>query len=532
MGMSLQWFLARTVPADTAAVGEAILPLDNVYRQVGDHFDALFPPEGDFAAMYDPHGRSALPPLLCALVTVFQMLEQVPDRQAAQFVVSRLDWKYALHLPLAYGGFHFTDLSAFRQRLLAHAQERRLFDQVLERLHGLGLVQARGRMRSDATHVLGLVERLSQLEVVSESLRVALRAVREVAAAWVDQALPASFQDTYGHEQHEYGLSQAQVRQQLIQAGRDGFWFLAQVDHQAPAPAPQLPEVATLRQVLRQQFPQGPQEPPARQRPTGQDVIESPHEPEARYGTKRGQGWLGYKVQVTETCDPHTPHLIVDLEATGALDNDAPQLPAIQDRLAARDLLPAEQQVDQGYMSGEHLVKSAQRGIDLVGLPLADTQGPPGFRQTDFAIDVAAQVARCPAGHTPRVWATKRDPGGGPPYLQIRFPAATCQACPFFGVCTPSRQGRSLTLHPYRAALLARRAEAETDAFRQRLHLRAGIEGTISELVRAHGLRHARYRGLAKLRLQGYFTALAANLKRLARWWRLPHPLAPTWAAA
>jgi hypothetical protein len=348
---------------------------------------------------------------------------------------------------------------------------------------------------------------------------MALQAVNELAPDWVRQMLPASFQEAYSHPQSEYGLSQAQVRSRLVQAGQDGFWFLAQLEQSAPLELRQLPEVSTLRTVLAQQFPQGPHKPPAPKRPTGREVIESPHEPEARFAIKRGQGWIGYKVQITETCDADLPHLIVDLEATAALDNDAPQLPAIQQRLQARDLLPAEQQVDQGYMSGEHLVKSAELGINLLGIPLADTQAPAGFRQTDFAVDVAARQALCPAGHANRVWSEKQDPQGRPPQILIRWAAATCQTCPFFGRCTHSPQGRSLTLHPYRAALLARRAEVQTEAFRQKLHLRAGIEGAISELVRMHGLRKARYRGLAKQRLQNYFIALAANLKRLARWW-------------
>ena len=108
--MSLQWALSREVPADIAAVGQAVLKPDNVYRQVGEHFDALFP-RRECLCRHVRHARpGAIPPLLAALVTVFQMLEKVPDRQAAEFVASRLDWKYALHLPLAYPGFHFTDL--------------------------------------------------------------------------------------------------------------------------------------------------------------------------------------------------------------------------------------------------------------------------------------------------------------------------------------------------------------------------------------------------------------------------------------
>ena len=443
--MSLQWSLSRQVPADTAAIGQVVLKEGNVYRQIGDRFDELFPQESEFASLYDTCGRGAMPPLLMALVTVFQMLEKLPDRVAAEHVASRIDWKYALHLPLAYAGFDWSDLLAFRTRLWEHQQERLLYDKFLAQLQTLGLIKRRGKMRTDSTHVLAVVERLSQLELVSESIRLALQAVHELAADWVAQLLPASFQEAYSQPQSEYGLSQAQVRSRLVQAGQDGFWFLAQLDRSAPAAVRQLAAIGILRNVLEQQFPQGPHEPPAQKRPTGAGVIESPHEPAARFSSKRGQGWIGYKVQVTETCDADRPHLIVDLEATGALDNDAPQLPEIQQRLQARDLLPAEQQVDQGYMSGEHLVKSAQLGINLLGIPLADTQAPADFRQTDFSIDVPARQAVCPAGHVNQVWSEKQNPQGEPPQLLIRFAGATCQACPYFGCCTQSPQGRSLT---------------------------------------------------------------------------------------
>ena len=117
------------------------------------------------------------------------------------------------------------------------------------------------------------------------------------------------------------------------------------------------------------------------------------------------------------------------------------------------------------------------------------------------------------------MWSEHPVPGAPALQVKLRFDAPTCQACPFFGQCTSSSQGWSLTLHPYRALLAQRRAEAQSEDFKNRLHLRAGIEGTLSELVRGHRLRWARYRGQAKLRLQTYFTAIAVNLKRVTRWW-------------
>lgn len=93
-----------------------------------------------------------------------------------------------------------------------------------------------------------------------------------------------------------------------------------------------------------------------------------------------------------------------------------------------------------------------------------------------------------------------------------------CRTCPFFGPgrCTDKPRGRTLALNRYHDVIQARRQESATEAFRQEMHLRAGIEGTISELVRGHGVRRTRYRGKAKTQLQASFTAVAANLKRLA----------------
>ena len=519
--MSLQWELSREVPADTAEVVEPLLKPDNIYRQIGERFDELLPQESEFACMYQNTGRGAISPLLLGLVTVFQMLEKLPDRVATRFVVSRLDWKYALHLPLSYAGCHYSDLCAFRERLLEHGQERLLFDRFLKRLVELGLIQPRGKMRTDSTHVLAVVERLSQLELVQESLRVAVEAIAAVAPEWVEGHVSQAFLEAYESPVNEYGLSQAKVQARLKQVGRDGFWLLAQVERSAPAAVLELEEVANLRRVLGEQFPGGPGSPPAKKRPTG-DVIESPHEPEARRGQKRGQAWTGYKVQVTETCDEDVPRLIVDLEPTSALEGDSPQVAAIQARLERQGTPAGEQLVDQGYMSGGNIAASAARGVELVGLPLEDTKGAVGFRQADFHLDEPARQAICPAGERSAVWSERQRRPGEPPSIQVRFCGQTCQACVHFGVCTQSRQGRSLTLHPYRQVLQARRQEASSEGYRHRLRLRAGVEGTISELTRAHGLRQARYRGLAKLRLQGLFTALAADLKRLARWWSAP----------
>ncbi len=514
----IKWQLSRVVPADTAAIGQVLLRTTDVYRQIGDRFDELMPSESIFRPLYSYKGRGAVSPLLLALVTILQMMEKLPDRIAARYVVTRLDWKYALHLPIGYLGFSFTDLHDFRQRLLEHGQERLMFDQVVARLKALGLVKEHGKVRTDATHVVALLNRLSQLELVRESIRMALDALSVVAPDWVNETVPAFFSETYGERQNDYRLSDSKVASQLLQAGRDGFWFVAQVERSAPAEARRLPEVGTLRTVLEQQFPQGPESGPTKDRPAGRGVIETPHDPEARGSKKRHQSWVGYKSHITETCNEGLPSAIVDVEVTDATEGDNDQLPAIQKRLAEREMQPGEQIVDQSYMSGPNLARSAGQGIDLVGRPEQDHGAPEGYRQADFQIDEEKKEAVCPAGHKSVVWSEKPVGDDERCRIEIRFDRKTCQKCPAFGVCTKSSQGRSLRLNPYRDLLEACRARVKTEEFQQEFRLRSQIEGSISELIRGYDARHSRYRGRAKNRLQACFTATAVNLKRVIRW--------------
>ncbi|RPJ19124.1 MAG: transposase, partial [Planctomycetaceae bacterium] len=396
--MSLQRPLCRFVPPDIALVCRAKLPSDSPFRLIGDSYAEFVPFEHEFAVMYEDTGRGAVSPVLLSLVTVFQMLENVPDRVAAEFVIFRLDWQYALHLPLDYAGFHFSVLSDFRQRLLEHGKERFVFDHLVQRFVALGFIKRRAKVRTDSTHIVGVVERLQQTELVTESLRVALAAAHKAAPSWVERTLPVVFREQYQRPLNTYGMGNDETHRQLVQAGRDSFWFLGLVEQSAPQGVRDLAAVATLRTVLSQQFPDGPDAPPARRRPTGSAVIESPHEPDARFATKRGQSHIGYKMQVTETYDEGLPHLIADMEPTNALANDSPELQNIQGRLQEREIVPKEQQIDQGYMSGENLARSAEQGTELLGMPLEDTQGPQGFRQADFAIDEADKKVQCPAG--------------------------------------------------------------------------------------------------------------------------------------
>jgi len=515
--MCLKTPFPQEIPAETRRVVEPLLKAGNLYRLVGQEAEHLVD-EARLAQLYDTEGRPGVNPVILALVTVFQYVEKLPDRQAADMSALRLDWKYALRQELSWGGFHYSDLCNFRKRLLREGQIQVVFEGVVSYLRERGYLKGRGQQRTDATHVLGNVARLSRLEVVWETLRLAVSALVSADAPWTLRWLPASYVESYSQRRMDYRLSTEEVQQQLRQAGQEGYWLLDQVEAHGDEVLRQLPEITLLRRVLDEQF-ERPDDGSAHPRPDGDctgDVISSPHDPEVRYGSKGKIEWRGYKLQVTETAEEtQAVQFITDVTVTSTLETDNRSLAAIQDRLAQRDLAPARQYVDQGYTSGATLEASQRRGIDLRGYIPDDTHKPAGFRLGDFVLDLAAHTATCPAGRAARAFKPVCRATGSVVY-RVTF-GAGCRACPHFGICTTNQRGRTLDLSPYHATIQARRQLAADPAFQVEMHARAAIEGTLSELVRAHGARRARYRGRSKALLQAYFTAAATNLKRLAR---------------
>ena len=119
------------VPEDTTLVAKAAFPKGNLYMQMRDVLGSIYDDE-DFSGLFEVRGRPAITPWRLALVTVMQFSEGLSDRQAAEAVRARIDWKYALGLELTDPGFNFSVLSEFRTRLVEGGKERLLLEKLLE----------------------------------------------------------------------------------------------------------------------------------------------------------------------------------------------------------------------------------------------------------------------------------------------------------------------------------------------------------------------------------------------------------------
>jgi transposase len=519
-------------------VARAAFAKGTLAMRVRDELPGLFA-DAEFASAFGVRGKPGISPGQLALVTVLQFAENLTDRQAADAVRGRIDWKYALGLELTDSGFDHTVLTGFRQRLIDHGLEEKVLDLLLARLSELGVLKAGGRQRTDSTHVLAAVRSVNRLEFLAETLRAALEALAAAAPDWLATRIDAEWVTRYGARMDSYRLPAGQDKRtkMVVQVGTDGFGLLEAI-HAADAPVwlREIPAVVILRTVWIKQYHrtinEGIQEvawreekdlPPSRQR------ICSPYDTDARYATKRGSGWEGYKVHLTETCDDAAetglPHVVTNVATTDATVTDVERLEQIHTDLDRRDLLPREHIVDAGYTSAQLLI-GAQRdfGITLLG-PLridnsqqARTGG--GFDRTAFTIDWDNQRVTCPQGVTNAIWSecTER----GRESIVVRFPVTACQSCPVRPQCTRStRTGRQLMLRPrdIHDAVERARTEHTTDEWKQRYAIRAGIEGTIHQAVATTDIRRSRYLGLPKTHLAHVFTATAINLIRLDAWW-------------
>jgi transposase len=525
--MSLWPRPAQEIPELTVRVARAAFPSGTLATRLRDSLGPVFE-DAQFSDLFAKRGHPSLPPGRLALVSVLQFAENLTDRQAAEAVRARLDWKYALGLQLTDPGFDASVLCEFRARLLAGDDAERLLEILLEHLKQAGLLGKGGRARTDSTRVLAAVRTLNRLELVTETLRAALEVLAIAVPAWLAGFAPQEWYDRYERKADAFRLpvGDGPREEYALTVGRDGFALLTAL-HEAAAPAGvrDLPAVQMLRQVWVQHYTREDDEVIWRkdkQLPPGRVLIRSPFDPEARVSTKRGSRWTGYKVHLTETCEPDAPHIITHIATSESTTTDVEATDDVHQTLAERELLPEVHLVDTGYTSAQLLV-SARRdhGVELLGpvhLPTTrQARENAGFDLPSFTIDWENRQVTCPRGAKTTRW--HEAVRGGYPVIETAFHPRDCGPCPVRTSCTDSKaRGMSFHIREHYEALVRARAQQETEEWKERYKHRAGIEGTVSQAVARCGMRRTRYIGLHKTHLQHVMTACAVNLVRIDAW--------------
>ena len=364
------------IPSETARIARAAMPKGNVYMMMYEQLGQLYV-DRDFQSLFPAEcGQSAISPAKLALITIMQFAEGLSDRQTAEAVRTRIDWKYALGLELTDAGFDYSVLSEFRDRLITTGQESQLLEIMLSQFKQKKLLKSRGRQRTDSSHVLAAIRRLNRLECVGETLRHALNDLAKAAPQWLKALVTQDWFDLYGarFEQYRLPTQKAEQEQLALRIGTDGHHILSALyDPQTPQKLRQIESVEILRQVWVQQYSFVNaqlvwRQPNTTGVPPNKLCIESPYDPQARNRTKRDINWTGYTVHLTETCDEQTPNFITHVETTQATIPDGALTQKIHGCLAAKELLPKEHLLDTAYVDAQHLVTSqSEYEITLVG---------------------------------------------------------------------------------------------------------------------------------------------------------------------
>jgi hypothetical protein len=538
--MSLPEFSTQSYLFSTAALSSSLFPKDDRYRLFATLvYPRLVKVRPKLAAGYcADDGRAAIEPVLLFGVSILQFLDGEPDRAAVEMIRYHAGWNFALNRQLGDPAFHPTTLVNFRQRLLDHDLSGVGFQAILDGLVEAGLVARQTRQRLDSTQMFARVSRMSRLECVRETLRLALEELATTAGNVPRPDWWSVLLERYVESKLDYRAETAVLRQKMNTAGVDAAQLLAWVRQLSDPATAKGQQLKLLERVFNEHFELNQEGQPQQREAQPPGAVQNPHDPEAQWAAK-GQGkhrkeHVGYKVQVAETVSEATVNkgeptanfitAVVTQSATASDDAGLPQVEQQQAQLGLEK--PTEWYLDGAYVSAERLAQAQAEGRQLIGPAQPAPKKDGRFSVEEFQVSVEERRAVCPAGQTSTQCSRLEEEATHKITYRFEF-TSHCPNCSLRDRCLGKDQRhRTITVGQYHTHLQARRHEQRTEAFKIKAQRRNAIEGTQSELVRAHGLRRARYLGLAKAGLQTYFAAAACNLKRWVRRaaWQLAQP--------
>ncbi len=465
----------------------------------------------DFKDMYSDKGRNANSPKLNMYTMILQLNEHIPDRAAARNVVFRLDWKYALNLEVDYKGFHFSNLSNFRKRLIENEAEGMVFERFIKELEEKGFIKRSGKQRIDATKILGHIDDISKYECIGESMRITLLYLKKNHEE-VYKKIEKKLREKYSKKISDFRMTESEKARKFKKIGEDYLLIKRIIEKNKLNETKS--EIKRFNKIFSENFDivNGKAEKTKRK---VKKKICSPHDPEVNIGKHGAKTWKGYKMQILETAEEGGENFILHVEATPSTEHDSVALERILDKEIETEKAPEKIYGDSAYITGDTIQKARDKGIELMGPMKKESSKGNKFKQEKFEINLETKIAVCPGNKKSKRFSHGKDRHGRPEL--ILYFGEQCQTCPLKNKCTENKRGRTLKI-PYHFNLIReRRVLQKTKEFKKEMYNRNAIEGTISELVRKHGIRTARYVGIIKTNLQLIFSALALNVKRFIK---------------
>jgi len=500
---------------DTDFICEQLILQDSFYRKFREKVVPLIDDEM-FSSMYcSDNGRPPISPALLAMATILQFHKNLSDREMERACMFDIEIKYALGLKLNERPFDHSSLGDFRNRLLEHGKEKEIFDHILQELVNQGVVGKDEVQRIDATHILADIAIPNMVVMVKKGVRGILnplskrhKSVHKIISELID--LSDYTRIAVNHDvdgRHDMDKK----NEKLVQIVEDARAVLRHAEKITNDPIVSK-RVAVLKRILRERITEDEngktKEIPKQERKP--DLIVSPVDPDARHGAKtRTHKFHGYKANLTETVNSR---FITNIKVTQGNKPDG--LTTVENVTEQRDkgLVPVKLIGDTAYSDGIFRKELNDNGTTLVApLRMMNERTKSIFTKNMFKYDEEKNMIICPRG----VKAKQTFKDHKRNRRVFHFPMSRCNRCDVQQKCTNAKEGRrTMSISSYHKELMEAEKYNRTEQFKEDIKLRQPIEGKISELKRYHGLTRTRYRGLNKVGLQCYFSAVAVNIKR------------------
>jgi len=502
---------------DTDFLCEELIPEDSFYRKFKELVSPLIRDQ-DFESMYcTNNGRPAISPALLAMATILQMQKNLSDREMERACMFDLEIKFALGLGIDERPFDHSSLGDFRKRLLENGKEKKIFDKILKKLVKDGLIEHDEIQRVDATHVIANIAIPTMITLVKkgtyEILKILKKSHEKIFTEVIHIINEAEYTKEVINHDPPRKMTPEKKRDKLVKVVDEALAVLKLVKDIEDV---QLQEkVEILKRILQEHIKDGddgrPEEKKYKEKPS--DLLVSPVDPDARFGCKaKGKDlkfkFHGYKANIMETVKSR---FITSIDAIGGNRHDSTTLVNQSKEQKTFGLAPVKMIGDAAYSFAAHRKELHDLGTQLVSpLGIRNTKTRAVLPKSMFIYDRENDILKCPMNVTTSAYTL--DKKG---IKNFRFPMSKCLRCPLVEICTKAEEGRRVVgISPEHEVLMEADRYNLTDEFKKDMKLRSPVEGKISELARRHDLRHARYRGLKKMKLQCYFTAAVINIKR------------------
>ena len=500
---------------DAEYVCEQLVPPDSFYRKFREIVEPLIGDE-QFETMYcEGNGRPAISPALLAMATILQFYRNLSDREMERACMYDIEVKYALGLKLNERPFDHSSLGDFRKRLLDNGKEKEIFDRILSHLVEQGLIEKGEIQRIDATHVIADIAIPTMVTLVKKGIYEILKSLKRRHEGTFKKVEGEIKLSEYTKEKINLEapgrMDMEKKKKKLVEVVNDAHVVLKHAKG-IKADRNLKKGIELLKRILQENIEEdeegNPKEKNYKEKP--KDILVSPVDPDARYWAKsRTKKFTGYKASITETV---SSRFITNIKAMPGNRHDGETAVAAIIEQKSKGLVPPKVIGDAAYGDGIYRKDLKVEGTQVVA-PLKEKNDRTKsiYSKSLFQYDQEKQTLMCPQGVTTKAsfYDRRRQ------VKTFHFLMRTCNKCPVQKECTNDKDGRRTVgiSRVYNEIMEAERYNC-TEQFKEDMKLRPPIEGKLSELIRYHGLRRARYRGLNKVSLQCYFTAVAVNIKR------------------